>query len=101
MHSKKNGLAENTLVICTTDHGLAFPRMKCHLSDHGIGIMLIVRGPGGFDGGQVVDGLVSQIDLFPTICELAGIEAPAWLQGNSMLPLVNSEAEDIRDAIFC
>ena len=37
--------------------------------------MLIVRGPGGFGGGQVVDGLVSQIDLFPSICELAGIEA--------------------------
>jgi len=97
---EENGIAENTLVICTTDHGLAFPRMKCHLSDHGIGIMLIVRGPGGFDGGQVVDGLVSHIDLFPTICELAGIEAPAWLQGNAMLPLVNGEAEDIRDAIF-
>ena len=71
---EENGLAENTLVICTTDHGLAFPRMKCHLSDHGIGIMLIVQGPGGFDGGQVVDGLVSQIDLFPTICELAGLK---------------------------
>ena len=97
---EENGLAENTLVICTTDHGLAFPRMKCHLSDHGIGIMLIVRGPGGFDGGQVVDGLVSQIDLFPTICELAEIEAPAWLQGNSVLPLVRGEAEDTRDAIF-
>ena len=97
---EENGLAENTLVICTTDHGLAFPRMKCHLSDHGIGIMLIARGPGGFSGGQVVDGLVSQIDLFPTICELAGIEAPAWLQGNSVLPLVRGEAEDVRDAIF-
>ena len=97
---EKNGLAENTLVICTTDHGLAFPRMKCHVTDHGIGVMLIMRGPGGFDGGQVIDGLVSQIDLFPTICELAEIELPEWLQGNSTLPLVRGETEDIHDAIF-
>ncbi|MBV9690334.1 MAG: sulfatase, partial [Ktedonobacteraceae bacterium] len=64
-----NGLAENTLVICTTDHGIAFPRMKANLTDHGIGVMLIMRGPGAFSGGLVCDALVSQIDLFPTICD--------------------------------
>ena len=97
---EENGLAENTLVICTTDHGIAFPRMKCHVTDHGIGVMLIVRGPGGFDGGKVVDGLVSQIDLFPTICELAEIEPPEWLQGVSVMPLIRGETDEIRDAIF-
>jgi N-sulfoglucosamine sulfohydrolase len=95
-----NGLVDNTLVICTTDHGLAFPQMKCHLTDHGIGVMLIMHGPGGFEGGQVVDGLVSQIDLFPTVCELAGIDLPEWLQGTSVTPLVRGEADDIRDSIF-
>ncbi len=97
---ENNGLAENTLVICTTDHGLAFPRMKCHVTDHGIGVMLIIRGPGGFDDGKVIDGLVSQIDLFPTICELAEIDPPDWLQGYSVLPLVGGKENEIRDAIY-
>lgn len=97
---ENQGLAENTLVICTTDHGLAFPRMKCHVSDHGIGVMLILRGPDGFEGGKVIDGLVSQIDLFPTICELAEIDPPDWLEGYSVLPLVNGKADDIRDAVY-
>ena len=94
------GLAQNTLVISTTDHGLAFPGMKCCLTDHGIGVSLILRAPQCFGGGRVLDGLVSQIDLFPTICELAGIAKPAWLQGRSLLPLLNGTAEDVNEEIF-
>lgn len=94
------GLGENTLVICTTDHGLAFPGMKCNLTDHGIGVMFILRGPGGFTGGRVVDALVSQVDLFPTLCELLEIERPPWLQGKSLMPLIRNEVEQIHEAIF-
>jgi len=94
------GLADNTLVICTTDHGLAFPYMKCNLTDHGLGVMLIVRGPGGFEGGRNIEALVQHMDLFPTVCELLAIEQPAWLQGKSLLPLIRGEAEEIHDAIF-
>lgn len=94
------GLADNTLVICTTDHGMPFPAMKCCLSDHGIGVMLIMRGPGGFAGGKVCDGLVSQIDIFATLCELLGIEAPDWLQGKSIIPLITGQAEEINEEIF-
>ena len=39
--------------------------------------MLIMRGPGGFHGGRVNDALVSQIDIFPTLCELVGIPVPS------------------------
>jgi arylsulfatase A-like enzyme len=94
------GLAENTLVICTADHGIAFPRMKCNLTEGGIGIMLIMRGPGGFTGGRVVDSLVSQIDLFPTLCDLLDIEPPDWLQGVSLMPMIRGEAASVRDEIF-
>ena len=95
-----HGMAENTVVICTTDHGLAFPAMKCNLTDHGIGVMLIMRGPGGFTGGKVCDAMVSQIDVFPTLCDLLGIPSPEGVQGKSVMPLVREEVEEINEAIF-
>jgi N-sulfoglucosamine sulfohydrolase len=95
-----SGLAKHTLVIATNDHGLAFPGMKSTLTDHGIGVALIVRGPGSFGAGQVCDALVSQIDLFPTICELLELERPSWLQGRSLMPLVRGDASEVNEAIF-
>jgi len=95
-----NGLGDNTLVICTTDHGLQFPRGMGNLTDHGMGVFLILRGPGGFTGGKVCDAMVSHIDLFPTICELIGIGRPAWLQGESLLPLMRGEKEEIHEEVF-
>ncbi len=95
-----SGRGRETLVVCTTDHGLPLPGMKCNLTDHGIGVMLVMRGPGGFQGGRAIDGMVSQIDLFPTLCELLGIEPPGWLQGRSMMPLVRGEAEEIDEEVF-
>jgi N-sulfoglucosamine sulfohydrolase len=94
------GLRDNTWVICTTDHGPAFPGMKCTLTDRGIGILLIMRGPGGFSGGKVIDGLVSHIDIFPTICDVLGISPPPWLQGRSLLPLVRGDADQINEEIY-
>src|SRR3954451_3525071 len=96
----EHDLADDTLVLLTTDHGLAFPGAKATLTDRGIGVMLILRGPGGFHGGRVSDALVSQVDLFPTICELAGIAPPERLQGTSMLPLLRRETDEVNDAIF-
>ncbi len=91
---------ENTLIICTTDHGIAFPFMKCNLTDQGLGVMLIIRGPKEYNGGKVIDGLVSQIDVFPTICELAGITPPDWLQGISFNPLVMGQIKEVREEVF-
>ncbi len=94
------GLARNTLVICTTDHGIAFPGAKATLTDRGIGVMLMLRGPGGFAGGKASDALVSHIDLFPTICDMLGIRHPDWLQGRSLMPIVTGVEDEVRDAIF-
>ncbi|MBI2191453.1 MAG: sulfatase [Planctomycetes bacterium] len=97
---ERNGLAENTLVVCTTDHGLAFPRMKCNLTDAGTGVYLILRGPGGFSGGKTFDSLVSHVDLFPTLCDLLGTPRPGWLQGVSLMPLAQGQAREVRDELF-
>jgi N-sulfoglucosamine sulfohydrolase len=94
------GLADNTLVILTTDHGLPFPGAKATLTDRGLGVLLIMRGPGGFHGGRVCDAMVTHLDLFPTICDLADAEHPPWLQGRSLLPLVNRETDELHDEIF-
>jgi N-sulfoglucosamine sulfohydrolase len=97
---QETGLDENTLVICTTDHGLAFPTAKASLLDRGIGVMLILRGP-GFTGGRALDQLVSHVDVFPTVCEVAGIEPPPWLVGRSLVPLAaGSEEPGVRREIF-
>lgn len=95
-----SGLAEKTLVIATTDHGIAFPQMKASLKDHGTGVYLIMRGPGGFSGGKEVDALISQIDLFPTLCDLLGIKQPQWLQGKSFLSVVRGTTNEVNQEIF-
>src|SRR3954465_7583051 len=94
------GLAERTLIICTTDHGLAFPGAKATLLDAGTGVMLIMRGPGGFSGGRGNHAVVSPPDLYPTLCDVAGVPQPAFVQGKSMMPLVRGEEERPPDEIF-
>ena len=101
------GLLGNTLIICTTDHGIAFPRMKCNLQDTGIGVMLMLNGPPatGIAAGTVIDSMVTHMDLYPTICELAGLPAPPWLEGNSLLPLLRggldpAQADALHTEIF-
>jgi N-sulfoglucosamine sulfohydrolase len=97
---QETGLDRNTLVICTTDHGLAFPTAKASLFDRGIGVMLIMRGP-RIRAGSSLDELVSQVDIFPTICDMAGIEHPSWLQGRSLLGLLEgTEPPGTRAEVF-
>lgn len=97
-----HGYDDNTLVIVTTDHGLELPGGKMTLSDAGLGVMLMIRGPGGFRGGLVRDGLVSHLDLYPTICDMVGHPPPPWLEGRSLVPLVDGRVNDgeLRAEVF-
>jgi arylsulfatase A-like enzyme len=96
----QEGLADDTVVVFTTDHGLAFPGAKATLFDRGLGVMLLMRGPGGFTGGKVIDPMVTHLDVYPTLCELAGIDPPDFLQGTSLLPLVRGEVDRLHEAIY-
>jgi arylsulfatase A-like enzyme len=101
-------LRGNTLVIFTTDHGPGVCEMKCTLTDRGTGVVMIIRGPSdpqygqaiAFGGGKVVDAMTQHMDLYPTICDLIGIDHPDWLNGKSVMPLIRGEMEEIHDAIF-
>ena len=98
---RETKLDENTVVLFTTDHGIAFPHMKCTLYDTGIGVMLMIRYPGNPTRGTATDALVSQLDVFPTLCDLCGIEKPSWLEGRSLLGILNGEAKArVRNEIF-
>ena len=97
---ERNGLAENTLVISTTDHGLPFPMMKCNLTDFGWGVSLIMRGPGVFRGGKVCDAMVSHLDIYPTIVELLGLKRPAWLEGKSLMPVLRGDVKEVNEEVF-
>ena len=96
---ERGGLAEDTVVLMSTDHGIAWPFMKCTLYDAGIGVAMLLRYPGMKRKGVVCDGLVSQIDVFPTLCALTGVPEPDWLQGVSLLPLLE-RGEPVREQIF-
>lgn len=93
-------LLSDTLVLFTTDHGLALPNMKCNLYDDGIGVALILDFPHNKMRGKVSDALVSHLDVFPTICELCEITPPKELQGTSLLPILLGRTNRIRDHIF-
>lgn len=95
------GRAERTLIVFTTDHGLAMPRAKCTLYDAGLETALIICWPGGGIGRNVVRSeLVSNIDVLPTLLDGAGAVPPNGIQGRSLLPLLRGEAFEERGEIF-
>jgi len=96
----ERGLADNTILVFTTDHGLPMPREKTTLYDRGIGVYLMMRYPGVFPAGLRSDALVSNIDVLPTLIEASGGTPPPELEGRSVYPLLTGGDYRPRARVF-
>jgi arylsulfatase A-like enzyme len=99
---EREGLADNTLFIYTTDHGIEFAKAKTYLYDAGTEVALIMRWPqGGLTAGRQCDWLLNNVDIFPTVLELAGVPVPEGIDGSSFAACFDlSAAAGGRDAVF-
>ena len=95
-----SGLSPNTIVVFTTDHGIAFPRTKATLYDPGLRTALIVRWPKGITGGRTIRALISNIDLLPSLLDAVEISVPAEVQGRSFSGLLCGSAYVPNEQIF-
>lgn len=105
-HLEATGLAQDTLVIFTSDHGETLgshggltDKGWHHFEEtHRVG--LIARGPGIAQPGQVRQELVSLADVYPTLCDAAGASHDAaTVHGRSIMPLLRDEPTDWRDCV--
>lgn len=90
-------LLDDTIVVFTTDHGVAAARAKHTLYDAGITTALHIRFPAAIPAGEVRGTLVSNMDVYPTLCELAGIVPPDGLDGRSFVPCLTDASASHRE----
>lgn len=102
---KSSGLDDHTVVVFNADHGEM-------LGDHGllfkgsymydgvVQIPLIMRAPGRLPSGTVVDSLVEEVDVMPTLLELLEVKAPDGVQGQSLVNLAKNPRSRHKDCVF-
>lgn len=95
-------LAQNTVVIVTSDQGLALGSHgllgKQNQYEHSAGSPLIIRGP-GVPAGKRSDALCLLRDIFPTACDLAGVPVPPTVQATSLAPVLKGEKQSVHEFI--
>ena len=92
-----DGRADSTIVVVTTDHGIAFPRAKGTLFDAGLEIALLIRWPAVTTAGSRTDALAMNMDLYPTLLRAAGGTPEGDVDGLDLRPVAAGEAEAVRD----
>jgi arylsulfatase A-like enzyme len=98
---KESGEWDRSIILFTTDHGIAFPMHKCCLRDAGTRVALMMRHPELPEThGKRIDALVSQLDVVPTLYKWIGQSKPEWCEGKSMDKLIHSQVSRIRDEVF-
>ncbi len=96
----KAGLAENTIVIFTSEQGSSVPFAKWTLYDAGIRTDLIVRWPGHVAAGSSTDAMVDYDDVAPTLLAAAGAPPRPDLDGTSFLDVLTGRSDKHRDYIY-
>lgn len=98
-----SGELDNTYIIYTSDHGMSIGRHglmgKQNLYEHTWRVPFIVKGP-GLKAGKRVKGNIYLLDVLPTLCELAGIDAPETVEGISFVPVLKGEKEVVREVMY-
>ncbi len=97
------GELDNTYIVYTSDHGMAIGRHglqgKQNLYQHTWRVPYIVRGP-GIKAGSRAEGNVYLLDSLPTICDLAGVDAPKHVEGKSFKSILMGQATTVRDVLY-
>jgi arylsulfatase A-like enzyme len=100
---RETGQDHDTVVIFTSDHGLAMGshglRGKQNMYDHTIRVPLILAGP-AIPAGRQTDAMVYLRDLYPTICELVDVPVPPTVEAQSFVPVLAGRSESIHSHVF-
>ncbi|NQT93985.1 MAG: sulfatase-like hydrolase/transferase [Lentisphaerae bacterium] len=100
---REAGELDNTVIVFAGDNGLALGQHglmgKQNLYDHSVRVPLVFAGP-GIPQGQERDPLVYLLDIFPTLCDLAGVSVPESVEGESLLPCLDAPGTEVRDVLY-
>jgi arylsulfatase A-like enzyme len=103
---KDLNLDENTVVIFLSDHGYQWGEHglggKWLLYEESIRTPIMIRGPGIVDikPGSKLDGLALNIDIAPTILDIAGVDIPSEMNGMTLFPLIRGQKKQLRKDFF-
>ena len=101
---EENGLAENTIVIYTSDQGFYLGEHgwfdKRFMYEQSFRTPLLIRYPKEIKAGTEIDKLVQNLDFAPTLLDYAGVNVPSEMQGESFKDLVNGKSNEWRDAVY-
>lgn len=99
---KSSGRLENTIIVFGSDHGLGVGshglRGKQSMYEHTIGVPLLMRGPGIPEGKRCAAQCYMR-DIFPTLVDLCGLDAPAGIDGRSLKPVIEGKRDEVHPFI--
>ncbi len=100
---EQQGRLDSTVLVLAGDNGLALGRHglfgKQNLYEHSIRVPLVFAGP-GIPQNERSDALVYLSDIYPTLCELAGVEMLVTVEGRSLLAAMHDSSQRVRDSLY-